>query len=83
MQVELMQDWRGYRVGSRFELDVIGGGVFDVLQRNNVARLLPGPGDAGEGSRNPPYGSSGDSSDDRASDDRRGQGTAQHRGKRR
>ena len=83
MQVELIQDWRGYRVGARFPMEVIGGGVFDVLQRNRVARLLPEPDDQNQGSGNPVNSPRGDSTDDRASDNRRSENAAQHRGKRR
>lgn len=83
MQVELIQDWRGYRVGARFPMEVIGGGVFDVLQRNRVARLLSEPNDQSEGSGDSEHDQSGDTTNERASDDRRGQGATQHRGKRR
>ena len=83
MQVELIQDWRGYRVGARFPMEIIGGGVADVLLRNNVARLLSGPGDdPAESVGDTPHSESGDASVDRASVDSGSKGTTKHRGRR-
>ena len=83
MQVELTQDWRGYRVGARFPMEVIGGGVADVLLRNKWARLLPGPDGGSKGVGDPAHSASGDATDDRASDDSGSQSAATHRRKRR
>ena len=83
MQVELIQDWRGYRAGACFPMEVIGGGVFDVLHRNRLARLLPEPNDESQGARDTIDGESNNTTSERASDDAGSKSTTQHRGKRR
>ena len=83
MQIELIKDWRGYRVGARFPMDVIGGGVADVLLRNEFARLLPADDSAGQGSGDPPYDPNRYGTDSGTGNDRGSQSTATHRGKRR
>jgi hypothetical protein len=83
MQVELLKDWQGYRAGAIFPMEIMGGGIYDILQRNNMARLLPGSDSAepkpGIGAA---HAASGDTADQRAGNDRRNKNANQHGRKR-
>jgi hypothetical protein len=83
MQVELLKDWQGYRAGAIFPMEIMGGGIYDILQRNNMARLLPGP-DSPESQQGigAAHVASGDTADQRAGNDRRGKDATAHRRKR-
>jgi hypothetical protein len=85
MFVELKTMWHGFPAGHRLRVDVIGGGVADLLCRMNYAEAVddaepqkPSETRTGDGSEH----SSRDASGKRSGDDRGGQATAKYRGKR-
>ena len=83
MQVELLKDWRGFRAGHVFALEAIGGGVYDILQRNDMARLLSRPVDSGaEQNGGAAHDPSRDATNQRAGDNRGSQNATAHRRKR-
>jgi hypothetical protein len=83
MNVELTKDWRGFRAGAIFPMEIMGGGVYDILQRNNMARLLPGSdspeSQPGIGTA---HAASGDTTSERTGNDRRNKNANQHGRKR-
>jgi hypothetical protein len=85
MFVELKTMWHGFPAGHRLRVDVIGGGVADLLCRMNYAEAVddaepnePNEARTGDGTEH----SSRDASGKRSGDDRGGQATAKYRGKR-
>jgi hypothetical protein len=85
MFVELKTMWHGFPAGHRLRVDVIGGGVADLLCRMNYAEVVqdverdePNEARAGDGTEH----SRGDASGKRSGDDRGSQATAKYRGKR-
>jgi hypothetical protein len=85
MFVELKTMWHGFPAGHRLEVDVIGGGVADLLCRMNYAEVVQDvepdepseirTSDRAERSR-------GDATHERPGNDRGGQAAAKYRGKR-
>jgi hypothetical protein len=85
MFVQLKTMWHGFPAGHRLEVDVIGGGVADLLCRMNLAEMVkdgqpnePSEIRTGDGAEH----SSRDASGKRPRDDRGGQTAAKYRGKR-
>ena len=83
MQVELTQDWRGYKAGAKFPMEVIGGGVADVLLRNKWARLLPGQDGSDQGDGCQAHDTDRDTSSNRTVDSGGSKSTVKHSRKRR
>jgi hypothetical protein len=85
MFVQLKTMWHGFPAGHRLEVDVIGGGVADLLCRMNYAEVVqdverdePNEARTGNGTEH----SSRNASGKRSGDDRGGEATAKYRGKR-